>query len=507
MAARFFATQVAAAAALCLLTAGIMAQDAPAAPTQDASAVSSFEELRSRARELAQHDYVPRDAKDLPKWLRDLDYDGYRQIRFRPESALWSEQDEPFRVQFLHRGYLFPRRVRVDEVADGGASEVHFSAAQFAYAEGVPPVPEDLGYSGLSLSWLAPDTLRRDEVAAFQGAGYFRLLGIGQEYGASARGLAIDTASPQGEEFPEFTELRVERPAPGAGSVVLDALLDSPGLSGAYRFVITPGARTSAEVTVCLFPRHEIGKLGIAPLTSMFLFGEGGLRRTNDWRPEVHDSDGLLMAGQDGNWLWRPLVNPQHSHHVTRLPADDVAGFGLLQRDRGFDSYADLESHFERRPNLWITPRGAWGAGTLELVEIPNDAEWNENVVAYWVPAQPVRGGEELRLEYTLAAQLEEPARPPLARARATRVRPSPDAPLFVVDFDDGAGPGEPQADVSANHGAPRHVVVQRNEAEAGWRCSFELADAGEEPVDVRVVLRRGEQAVSETLLCTWVRP
>jgi glucans biosynthesis protein len=511
MVPRLFATRIVVLMALCLPAGPAAAQDVPTAEVRDrpadAPADASFEALRARARELAQRDYVPRDAKDLPEWLGKLDYDGYRQIRFRPEAALWTAVDTPFHVHFLHRGYNFTRRVRVDEDVDGQVSELHFSAAQFAYAEGTPPVPEDLGYSGLALSWLAPDTLKRDEIAEFQGASYFRVLGVGQVYGASARGLAIDTASPQGEEFPEFTELRLERPAPGASAVVVEALLDSPGTTGAYRFVITPGPRTTAEVTACLFPRHAIGKLEIAPLTSMFLYGEDGLHRTSDWRPEVHDSDGLLVAGRDGSWLWRPLSNPLHIHRVTRLPAGDLAGFGLLQRDRSFASYEDLESHFERRPSLWITPRGDWGEGELELVEVPNDAEWNENIVASWVPARPVRGGEELRFEYSLSAQLEEPDRPPLARVRATRVKPSPEAPLFVVDFDDGAAQDVARADVSASRGTLRHVVLQHNDSEGGWRCSFELADAGPEPVDLRVVLRSGEQTLSETLLLSWVRP
>ena len=389
---------------------------------------AAFEQLLQRARDLAQHDFVPREAKDLPEWLGKLDYDGYRNLRFRPEAALWATEDLPFQVQFLHRGYLFPKRVPVDEVIGEQTREVPFSPTQFAYPDGTPPVSPGLGFSGLSFSWRAPDTRRRDEIAEFQGASYYRVLGVGQVYGASARGLAVDVAEPKGEEFPEFTELWLERPAPGDAQVVLDALLDSPGIAGAFRFVIAPGARTSADVTAVLYPRHPIGKLGLAPLTSMFLFGEDGLHRTPDWRPEVHDSDGLLVAGADGGWTWRPLCNPVRSHRVTRLPMEHPAGFGLLQRDRAFASYADLESHFELRPSLWITPRGDWGKGALELVEIPNEGEWNENVIASWVPEQPVTAGQELRFEYTLTAQLQEPERPPLAHVTATRVRPGKDS-------------------------------------------------------------------------------
>ncbi|HEX5011567.1 MAG TPA: glucan biosynthesis protein [Planctomycetota bacterium] len=465
----------------------------------------AFEALRARARELAQHEQAPRDAHDLPEWLGQLDYDHYRQLRFRPDAALWTPDELPFRVQLMHRGYLFKQRVRVTELVDGEEREVAFRSAQFAYPDDTPPVPDDLGYSGLSLSWRGPDAEKRDEVAAFQGASYFRLLGVGQVYGASARGLAIDTASPRGEEFPDFVELQLERPAPEAGHVVLHALLDSPRITGAYRFDIVPGERTTAAVTACLYPRADIDKLGLAPLTSMFLFGEDGLHRTPDWRPEVHDSDGLLVAGGDGSWTWRPLANPLRTHRITRLPASSPAGFGLLQRDRAFTSYEDLESHFERRPSLWITPRGDWGPGALELIEIPNEGEWNENVVASWVPEQPVRAGTELRFEYELAAQLEDPQRA-LGRATATRVQQRKESTLFLVDFEGGAAGDMPQADVVASRGTLQHVVVQPSEPAGSWRCSFELQDKESEPIDLRVSLRRGEQVVSETLLLTWVR-
>jgi glucans biosynthesis protein len=483
-----------------------------AAPPPD-----SFVQLCERAKDLASRDYVARDASDLPEWLAKLDYDGYRQLRFLPESALWTREDLPFRVHLMHRGYLFPRRVKIEERVGADVHEVESSPTQFAYPEGSPPVPPGLGFSGLSLSWRAPDTGRRDEIAEWQGASYYRVLGVGQVYGASARGLAIDVAEPKGEEFPEFTELHVQRPQPGDERVVVEALLDSPGLAGAFRFVVQPGARTSADVTALLYTRHPIGKLGLAPLTTMFLFGEDGLHRRPDWRPEVHDSDGLLVAAGDGSWTWRPLANPTRNHRITRLPLENPRGFGLLQRDRAFASYADLESRFELRPSYWITPHGDWGKGSLELIEIPNEGEWNENVIASWLPEQPVAGGQELRLEYTISSQLEEPERPPLARVTATRVRPGANSQLFVIDFDEGAPPasdgpdGAPApktlAEVTASRGELRHHVLEPNTAVGGWRCSFELLDDKPEPVELRVTLKRGEQAVSETLLLTWARP
>src|SRR5207237_10612133 len=226
-------------------------------------------------------------------------------------------------------------------------------------------------------------------------------------------------------------EFRIARPPATATRLTLLALLDSPSATGAYRFVITPGSETTAEVSACVYPRRAIEKLGIAPLTSMFLFGETGSHSIPDWRPEVHDSDGLLIETSDGTWLWRPLENPERSHRITRFALDNPAGFGLLQRDRAFSSYDDLESRFETRPSYWVAPRAAWGKGVIELVEIPNAAEWNENIVAYWVPELKARKGDELAFEYTLSAYTEEPSRPPLLRARSTRVRPGKDVQLY----------------------------------------------------------------------------
>ena len=495
---------------LALAAHGQAAEGPAAAPTREAGEAFSFEALVTRARELAGHDFVAPKQDDLPEWLAKLDYDGYRHVRFQPEAAHWADAGLPFRLQFMHRGYLFGHRVRVHEVEGGVARELRFSPEQFAYDAGRGgDLPDDLGYSGLSIAWRGREPGKWDEVAEFQGASYYRLLGTDEVYGSSARGLAIDTATGHGEEFPEFTELWVEKPAPDAASLTVDALLNSPGLTGAFRFVISPGAQTAADVTVCLFPRHAIGQLGVAPLTSMFLFGEDGRHRLPDYRPEVHDADGLLVAARDGSCTWRPLANPERTHRTLRLPLADPAGFGLLQRDRAFASYADLESHFERRPGLWVAPRGDWGKGALELVEIPSSAEWNENVVAFWVPETPVERGQSLRVEYTLISGLEEPPHPALARVRDVRVRPG-DAPLFVVDFD-GLPPAADGAEVvgeaQTSHGAIRDLVLQPGEVAGQLRCSFGLADPGKEPLQLHVTLRRGEQPVSETLLLDWVQP
>jgi glucans biosynthesis protein len=486
--------------ALLLLSAEAFAQD----PT--------FEMVRARAQDLARKDPLRRATDDLPEWLTKLDYDGYRHIHFRPETALWSGEDIPFTLEFLHRGYLFKERVPIHAIEDGQTHELRFSPAQFDYgSDPKHSVPPDLGYSGFAVRDRTLPAERAPgaapQIAAFQGASYFRILGRGQVYGASARGLAIDTASDKGEEFPAFVEFWIEKPQTASRSLTLCALLDSPSATGAFRFVITPGDVTSADVTARIYPRRAIEKLGLAPLTSMFLFGEAGRREIRDWRQEVHDSDGLAIESGDHTWTWRTLENPQRTHRITRFAQENPAGFGLLQRDRAFTSYQDLESRFESRPSWWVAPRTPFGKGAIELVEIPNNAEWNENIVCYWVPEKPAEKGAEIALDYTLSAFLDDPAHAAPARAVSTRTGAAQDAQLFVVDFT-GSGLDEPGlvADIAPSHGALRNVVLRRNEAIGGQRVSFELADAGAEPLEIRVTLRRDGRAVSETLVMPWTR-
>jgi glucans biosynthesis protein len=482
---------------------------ATAAPSraQLSPAQFSIEDVRRTARELSAKKYVQRSAQDLPAWLAKLDFDSYRRIQFRPPATLWRGDSLHFEMQFAHRGYLFPYRLPVHLIEGGAIVDARFSPAQFQY-EAPGELPEDLGYAGFRVL-LPVDGLGRQhsEVASFLGASYFRVLGEGQRFGASARGLAIDTASPNGEEFPEFVEVWVQRPAPAARELEIDALLDSPSTTGAFRFVLTPGVQTTVDVSAWLYPRREIAKLGLAPLTTMFLYGEERLRCLPDFRPEVHDSDGVLIEGNDGDWLWRPLENPEGEHLVTRLALADPRGFGLLQRDRSFDDYQDLESRFEQRVSYWVTPQDSWGDGALELVEIPSEGERNDNVSLYWVPARAPAAKDEFAFRYRLSAFLDEPSRPPLARTRSTRIRPSEGSTLFVLDF---AGPelekdlATLRADVTARPGEIRNLVLQPNEAAGGMRCAFELVGAGNQPVELRAWLRRGDQRVSETWVYPW---
>jgi glucans biosynthesis protein len=492
-----------AATAWLLLAAGSIA---PIAAADD----GFYDTVRERARQLAEREFTPRPVDDLPEWLAKLDFDGYRKLRFRSEMSLWSGDGLPFRARFMHRGYLFGQRVPMSVVEGASVVPLVFSPAQFDYTSFTePPVSDALGYSGFAICGAIDASGHCAELASFQGASYFRTLGLEQTYGASLRGLAVDTASPKGEEFPEFVEFWIERPASKATTITIHALLDSPSVTGAYRFVLTPGAETRIDVHASLFPRRAVEKLGLAPLTSMFLFDEQSAR-VDDWRPEVHDSDGLLIANVDGTWTWRKLSNPARTHRVTRFETNSPVGFGLLQRDRDFASYEDLESRFENRPSYWVIPRSGFTEGAVELVEIPSPAEWNDNVVAYWVPKSAPAKGQEISIEYSVSALAASASLPPLARLSSARTRAGKDAHLFVLDF---TGPGlgadlsAPSADIAPSRGNVRSVVVQRNPSAESWRCSFELVDTGAEPMDVRVTLRRDGAALSETVVVPWTKP
>lgn len=502
---QYRALRLAIARSACLLAA-LFGADARAG----VRAQFGFDTVISKAQELALEDYVEPDDPPLPEVLEELDYDRYRELRFRPERALFAGPGERFRAMLFHRGYLFRHRVRVHVIEGEQVREIGYDPELFsAGTSGVQTgeLAADLGFAGFRLHFPLNRPEVHDEVIAFLGASYFRVLGTGQVYGLSARGLAVDTAEASGEEFPLFREFWIERPAPDAERIRVFGLLDGPSLAGAYLFVIEPGAATRVEVSAFLVPRRRATKLGIAPLTSMFLFGENRARYFPDFRPEVHDSDGLLVELADGERLWRPLDNPPQRHRVSRFPAPGLRGFGLLQRDRVYASYEDLESRFERRPNLWVEPLAGFDAGAVELVEIPTPTEYSDNVAAYFVPDGATDTLVCASFRYALIADLAGPRRSDLAEVTATRVRPaSNDVPaLFVLSFAGGdldrEGGEEPAltADVQATAGAVRNVVLMRDSERGGVRLTFEVSGPSGVAVGLRARLLRGERRASET--------
>ncbi len=371
------------------------------------AAAFDFNDVARRAQDLAREAYRKPDAP-LPKELQSLGYDQYRDIRFRPDRALWRGANLPFEVMFFHRGFIYDNRVRINEITDKDVREIAFDPASFEYGHNKLDAAKlrDVGFAGFRVHYALNTPRYKDEVLVFLGASYFRALGAGQRYGISARALAVDTALPSGEEFPRFTEFWIRRPSPDANELTIFALLDSPRLAGAYRFTLVPGISTAVDVHERLYLRDKVAKLGIAPLTTMFFFGENDPSRGEDYRPEVHDSDGLSIHSSTGEWIWRPLVNPRQLLD-TSFTMPDPVGFGVQQRDRSFESYEDLESRFELRPSVWVQPAGKWGAGRVELVQIPTPDETNDNIVAFWVPdALPVaRPAVRARLPVAVAAR------------------------------------------------------------------------------------------------------
>src|SRR6187455_2339019 len=368
------------------------------------AAAFGLDDVGARASSLATRPYKAA-AVTLPTQLRELDYDAYRDIRYRPEKALWRAEKLPFELMFFHQGRTVPEPVRINVIEPAGERVVPFDPALFDYGKNkfAPQTLRGIGFNGFRVHYAINKPGYKDEVVVFQGASYFRAVGKGQSYGLSARGLAVDTAGPSGEEFPRFVEFWIERPRPSATSLTIYALLDSRRVAGAYRFVLTPGPETTMQVTARLYLREAIGKLGLAPLTSMFTFGENQPGH-DDYRPEVHDSDGLSIQGADGEWIWRPLVNPKRLL-VTSFQLANPRGFGLMQRDRSPASYEDPEALYERRPSAWVEPVGSWGVGRVELVQIPTPDETNDNIVAYWVPQTAPVPGKALDFAYRLRWQ------------------------------------------------------------------------------------------------------
>lgn len=476
--------------------------------------IRDFAALRERARVLAAAP-LRTTAGEVPAWLRNLSYDQLRRIEFDTRQSLWAGYGAGFEAQFLHPGFLFDRSVRIWETHAGGVRPVPFRTGLFRY-RGVEPglIPAELGFAGFRL--MHPFGGRGEpfqEIGSFAGASYFRFLPAGAAYGLSARGLALDTAADRPEEFPRFSEFWLERPAADDRAVTVLALLESERVTGAYRFHITPGAETVVAVSAELHFRGVPGVVGLAPLTSMFWRGEGNGASPDDYRPEVHDSDGLLLHRGSGEWLWRPLANPARLT-VATFADEDPRGFGLLQRDRDFEHYQDLEAAYHLRPGLWVEPVGRWGRGGVRLVEIPTRTEFDDNVVACWVPEAAPVPGTPFALEYRLRWFLDGIG-PPGARAIATRRGKSgvhePGFERFVVDF-----AGGPLADLAAEApveavvtvdaaAAPHHVTVQRNRFNGSWRVAFLVRPPAEpRPVELRCFLRRGGEALSETWSHLW---
>ena len=479
-----------------------------AATAQDDSVAFDAASVRNLARDLAAKDYAAPD-RSLPPQLDKLSYDDYRNIRFNRDRAFWHGTGSRFEMQLFSRGFLFRDRVDIHVVSEGRARRVAYDPAMFRFEHGVaaPDQSLDLGFSGLRLHGPMNRADTFDEIAAFQGASYFRGIGRDQIYGTSARGLAIDTAAPGGEEFPLFRAFWVEAPREGAETIVVHALLDSPGCTGAYRFTIRPGDSTNMAVEMTLYPRRDLEKAGLAPLTSMFMFGPNDRDGIDDYRPAAGDADGLAVANAHGEVLWRPLVNPRELQ-VSVFSDAGPRGFGLMQRRRSFFDYQDLEARYERRPSVWVEPIGDWGPGAVQLVEIPTAEEIHDNIVAFWRPGQPLTRGGEYSYTYRLHWGWDRPGERPPITVGQTRIGGRQGARHFVIDLvGEGARPEALEGLsplVTASAGEVRNLVLYPNPEIDGLRLAFDLAVDGVGLSELRASIMRGDRLQSEVWLYRW---
>lgn len=483
----------------------------PAAFANAAGPAQAFDAgtVPALARALAARPYRAR-AADLPAGLGEVDYDRWRDIRFDPAQALWKNEGLPFQLQLFHRAFLFKQRVELNLVDGGRAVPLRYRSALFDFGKAPrPPQDADLGFAGFRVH--APINRKDyfDEVCAFLGASYFRAVARDLLYGLSARGLALGTGAGDREEFPAFVAFWIERPARDATSIVVHALLDSPSTAGAMRFAIAPGADTVFDTTLRLYPRVALERAGIAPLTSMYHFDDTDRRGVDDFRPAVHDSDGLALFNGAGEQIWRPLHNPrsvQESAFQDRRPR----AFGLMQRKRAFADYADSEAHYERRPSLWVEPRGDWGEGAVHLVEIPTGDEYHDNIVAFWRPRAPLAAGREHRFDYRLHWCPMHAWKPELATVSRTRIGAGGNgARLVVLDFDGGRLPrlardAAMRAAVWASSGQVANATARAIDGSRAWRLSFELQPGDARAIELRAAMEDASGPVSETWLYRW---
>ena len=481
----------------------------------------SYDLFKSQARERAHEPYQP-PVRPAPEVLQQINYEEWGKIRYRTAYALFADGPGPFPVTFFHLGLFFQKAVGMHVVEGGQSREIIYEQAYFDMPANSPArgLPQGAGFAGLRVqeSRDGPLDWRRNDWVAFLGASYFRAIGELRQYGLSARGVALDVAvADHPEEFPDFTQFYIESGGED-DTMTLYALLEGPSIVGAYRFQMTRGRGVVMDIEANLFVRAEVSRFGVAPLTSMYWYSETKKPEAIDWRPEVHDSDGLEMWSGNGERLWRPLNNPPRII-VSAFSDNDPRGFGLMQRDRVFDHYLDGVD-YDRRPSLWVEPLPGpsgkgWGRGSVQLCEIPTDDEIHDNVVAMWVPAEPVAAGSELNLNYRLHWLASGPFPSGLAIVVATRLgrggQPGQPRPKrvrkFMVEF-----LGEPLAKlpygikpdlvVSTSRGifGPYLLVEAVPDCVAGhWRVQFDLIVEGTDPVELRGFLKSGGETLSET--------
>jgi glucans biosynthesis protein len=494
---------------------------AQAQATANSSKGFSYDDVVERAKALANQPFDAESSK-IPAELSKLTYDSYREIRFRRDKAFWRDGGSDYRLLPFHLGFLHDKPVQVHIINHGNAIPIPFTTGLFEY--GKVPVPKGLspalGFAGFAVTTNLNDPKIQDEVISFLGASYFRLIGRGHRYGLSARSLALDVGGKQPEEFPFMRALWVEEPSRDATDLVIYALLDSPSVAGAYRYVVSPGRETSVDVTATIIPRNDIERLGIAPLTSMFQAGEGDLAQRSDFRPEIHDSDGLMLQSGSGEWIWRPIRNPK-ALRISSFGDKNPRGFGLMQRDRDFGSYQDLEARYEARPGYWVTPQGDWGDGRIDLIEIPTTNEAFDNVVACWTPNKPLPSGQPAEFRYRITAVSTTWHLHSYAQAQQSfngsdvedGVTDGKGTKRFIVDFAGGdlayyqSEPDRVELVATTTSGSIVSKILTFNSPLKGVRVIVDATLPDGQSAELRIFLKSRKRTLSETWTATWSVP
>jgi periplasmic glucans biosynthesis protein len=483
----------------------------------------SFEALVQEMQSRARQPFVRESVLPQPV-LESIDYEQHGKIKFNTQYALFREGPGEYPVTFFHLGKYFRTPVRMYALTANAqvATEIIYDASYFAMPADSPArrLPKGAGFAGFRLQESRLGDQRRldwhtNDWVAFLGASYFRAIGELAQYGVSARGIAIDVAVPgRAEEFPDFTRFYFDTSAEGSREATVYASLEGPSVTGAYRFLMRREKAVVMEVETHLFLRRDVSQLGIAPMTSMYWYSETDRPAGADWRPEIHDSDGLALWTGTGEYIWRPLNNPQHPT-TSAFQDGSPRGFGLLQRDRDFDHYLD-GVHYERRPSLWVEPLDDWGAGSVQLVELPTDDETQDNIVVMWVPRQPAQAGSTIQLRYRLYWSADGARETTLARCIATRMgrggEPGHDRPKmahkFVVEFIGGPLASlpygtKPVAVLTASSGTFSDAFTEAvpDSVPGHWRAEFDFTPAGTAVADLRLFLKGASQTLSETWL------
>jgi glucans biosynthesis protein len=480
-----------------------------------------YADVVERATSLARQPFDSASAT-IPSELSRLTYDSYREIRFRRDRAFWREGGSDFRLLPFHLGFLHDKPVQVHVINHGTAVPIPFTTGLFEY--GKVPVPKGLspalGFAGFAVTTNLNDPRVQDELVSFIGASYFRLIGRGHRYGLSARSLALDVGGKQPEEFPFMRALWVEEPSRDSAELVIYALVDSPSVAAAFRYVVRPGQETTMDVTATIIPRREIERIGIAPLTSMFQAGEGDLGLRTDFRPEIHDSDGLMMQSGNGEWIWRPIRNPK-ALRISSFGDKNPRGFGLMQRDRAFGSYQDLEARYDARPGYWVQPQGDWGEGRIDLVEIPTVNEAFDNIVACWTPNKPLPTGLATELRYRISALSTTWHLHPYAQVQQSfagsdiedGVSQGQGTKRFIVDFAGGDlafyenAPERLELVATATGGTITTKILTYHAPLKGVRAIVDATLPDGQSAELRMFIRTRNRTLSETWTATWSVP